>query len=147
MEETYNLLMRYKNLNRYTNDEFKHLVGVSRELFDPMVEILVIAEQQKKKSGRPHSLSLADHLLLTLNYSRYDKTQIQLSADFNLAKSNVNRIISKVESALIQSGLFSLLKRTHPDEDVVVLDVTEYAIERPKKSSPNIIAARRNGTA
>ncbi len=62
--------MRYENLSRYTNAEFKRLVGVTRELFDLMVDILALAEQQKKKSGRPHSLSLADQLLLTLNYLR-----------------------------------------------------------------------------
>ncbi|MDR9777807.1 transposase family protein, partial [Rhizobium hidalgonense] len=86
--------MRYENLSRYTNAEFKRLVGVTRELFDLMVDILALAEQQKKKSGRPHSLSLADQLLLTLNYLRCYKTQIQLSADYNLAESNVNRTIA-----------------------------------------------------
>lgn len=142
--------MRYEHLSRYTDAEFKRLVGVTRELFDLMVDILAQAEQQKKKSGRPHRLSLPDQLLLTLNYLRCYKTQIQLSADYNLAESNVNRTIVKVENALMRSGRFSLPKRTrhgvNPDEDVVVLDVTECAIERPKKNSPDTIAARRNGT-
>ena len=97
------------------------------------------------------SNQLADQLLLTLNYLRCYKTQIQLSADFNLSESNVNRTIRKVENALIQSGQFSLPKRTHrginPDEDVVAIDVTECLIERPKKSSQNTTVVRRSGTA
>ncbi len=88
--------------------------------------------------------------MLTLNYLRCYKTQIQLSVDYNLSESNVNRTITKVENALIQSGRFSLPKRQYgevsTDKDVVVLDVTECAIERLKKSSPDTIAARRNGT-
>ena len=151
MKDDYTLLMRYDHLTRYTDAEFKRLVGVTRKLFDLMIEILTQAEQQKKKSGRPHSLSLADQLLLTLNYLRCYKTQIQLSADFNLSESNVNRTIRKVENALIQSGQFSLPKRTHrgvnPDEDVVAIDVTECLIELPKKSSQNTTVVRRSGTA
>ena len=88
--------------------------------------------------------------MLTLNYLRCYKTQIQLSADYNLAESNVNRTISKVENALIRSGRFSLPKRQYSevstDEDVVVLDVTECTIERPKKSSRDTIAVRRKDT-
>ena len=150
LAKVYTVFMRYESLSRYTNAEFKRLVGVTRELFDLMVDILALAEQQKKKSGRPHSLSLADQLLLTLNYLRCYKTQIQLSADYNLAESNVNRTISKVENALIRSGRFSLPKRQYSevstDEDVVVLDVTECTIERPKKSSRDTIAVRRKDT-
>lgn len=142
--------MRYDHLTRYTDADFKRLVGVSRKLFDVMVEILAHAEQQKKKSGRPHSLSLANQLLLTLNYLRCYKTQIQLSADFNLSESNVNRTIRKVENALIESRQFSLPKRSHhgvePNEDIVAIDVTECLIERPKKSSPDTTVVRRNGT-
>lgn len=117
---------------------FKRLVGVTRKFFDLMIKGPNQAEQQKKKSGRPHSLSLAYQLLLTLNYLRCYKTQIQLSADFNLSESNVSRAIRKVENALIQSRQLSLPKRTHrgvnPDEDVVAIDVTECLIERPKKA-------------
>lgn len=143
--------MRYENLSRYTDAEFKRLVGVSRELFDVMVDILALAEQQKKKSGRPHRLSLADQVLMTLNYLRCYKTQIQLSADFNLAESNVNRTIKKVENAWIRSGGFSLPKRTlqgvSPDKAIVIIDVTECPIEQPKKSSPDTIVVRQKGTA
>lgn len=41
---------------------------------------------------------LEDQLLLALNYLRYYSTQIELSADYNLAESNVNYTIQKVEA-------------------------------------------------
>lgn len=143
--------MKYDHLTRYTDAEFKRLIGAIHKLFDVMVEILAKAEQQKKKSSRPHSLSLSNKLLLTINYLILYKTQIQLSADFNLSESNVNITIRKVENALIQSGQFSLPKRSHhgvnPDEDVVAIDVTECLIERPKESSLGTTVARKNGIA
>ena len=63
-----------------------------------MVSVLQQAELAKKKSGRPHSLYLEDQLLLTLNYLRCYRTQIELSADYNLAESNVNALFRKLKT-------------------------------------------------
>ena len=128
--------MKYENLTRFDDVEFKRLVGVTRPLFSKILIILKQSESAKKKSGRPHSLSIEDQLLLTLNYLRSYRTQIELSADFGLAESNVNRTIQKVENALIHSRQFALPKRNQniaPD-DFVIVDVTESQIERPQKN-------------
>ncbi len=47
--------MRYEKLSRYSDSEFKRLVGVPRELITEMVSVLIGAETQKKKSDRPHT--------------------------------------------------------------------------------------------
>ena len=60
--------MKYENLTRFNDGEFKRLVGVPHPLFLKMVSVLQQAELAKKKSGRPHSLHLEDKLFLTLNY-------------------------------------------------------------------------------
>ena len=52
--------MRYENLTRFNDKEFKRLVGVPRPLFVQMVTILQEAERAKKKSGRPHTLTIED---------------------------------------------------------------------------------------
>ena len=103
--------MRYEELTRYSDSEFKRLVGVPRPLFQEMVEILHHAEGLKRKSGRPHTLSMENQLLLTLNYLRSYGTQLELSAHYHIAESNVNRTIKKVEDALVQSRRFTLPKR------------------------------------
>ncbi len=128
--------MKYENLTRFDDLEFKRLVGVPRPLFSKMLSILEEAERAKKKSGRPHSLTLQDQLLLTLNYLRSYRTQIELSADYGLAESNVNRTIQKIENALVQSRHFVLPKRNQEieNDDFVLIDVTESQIERPKKT-------------
>ena len=61
--------MRYENLTRFNDKEFKRLVGVPRPLFAQMITILQEAERSKKKSGRPHTLTIEDQLLLTFNSS------------------------------------------------------------------------------
>lgn len=130
--------MRYLLLNRYTDSEFKRLVGVPRKIFTEMVEVLNNSESLKKKSGRPHTLSIEDQLLLTLNYLRNYNTQLELSAHYDIAESNVNRTIHKIENALMKSRCFTLPKRniTTSEENFnwVIIDATESRIERPKKT-------------
>ena len=75
---------------------------------------------------------------MTLNYLRNYNTQLELSATYAIAESNVNRTIQKVENSLMKSRRFTLPKRTMltADEDFnwVIMDVTESPIERPKKT-------------
>ena len=106
-------------------------------ILSKMITILEASELAKKKSGRPHSLTIENQLLLTLNYLRSYHTQIELAAAFGIAESNVNRTIQKVEKALIQSRQFALPKRSQnfADGDYLIVDVTESLIERPKKTS------------
>ena len=62
-------------------------------------------------------------------------------------ESTANRIITKVEDLLIGSGRFNLPKRREVEETewtVVLVDVTETPIEKPKKSSGTTTAARSN---
>lgn len=128
--------MNYSNLFRFSDADFKRLLGVSRPLFSKMIEIIQSAEQAKKKSGRPHTLSIEDQVVLTFNYLRAYRTQIELAADFGIAESNVNRTIRKIENALVQSRQFALPKRNQAfkDNDFVIIDVTESSIECPKKT-------------
>lgn len=141
--------MRYQKLNRFSDSEFKRLVGVPRQVFTEMVEVLEKAESLKKKSGRPHTLDIEDQLLLTLNYLRNYSTQLELAANYHIAESNVNRTIKKVEDALVQSRRFTLPKRKpleNEDFNWVMIDVTETPIERPKKNKDASTVEKRNIT-
>lgn len=139
--------MRYQNLNRFSDSEFKRLVGVPRPVFTEMVDVLEKAESLKKKSGRPHTLAIEDQLLLTLNYLRNYSTQLELAAHYHIAESNVNRTIKKVEDALMKSRCFTLPKRsiTTADEHFnwVIIDATECSIERPKKNQSKFYSGKK----
>ena len=77
-----------------------------------------------------------------------------LSIEFGVSESTVCRIVKKVEQALIQSERFQLPgKKTLQGEgflgngvEVVVVDVTECPVERPKKNSGDTTPARRSAT-
>ena len=127
--------MKYENLIQRSNREFKRLTGVTPVLFHEMLQITTEAESRKVKSGRPHTLSLADQLLLTLSYLRHYHTQLELAAIYGLSESNVCRTIRKTEDALIRCKRFSLPKHKNLCDQTVIIDVTESPIERPKKTA------------
>lgn len=128
--------MKYENLTRFDDLKFKRLVEIPCPLFSKMLSILKVVECAKKRSGRPHSLIPENQLLLTLNYLRSYRSQIELSADDGLAESTVNRMIQKIQNALVQSRYFVLPKRnqTVKNDGFVMIDVTESQIEDPKKT-------------
>lgn len=90
----------------------------------------------------------------TLEYLRTYKTQLELSADYGISESNINRTIIKVENALIKSGQFNPPKRLHKptnqtDDTVfeyVIVDATEVTCQKPKKSKDTHTVANKNST-
>jgi len=61
-----------------------------------------------------------------------------------LAKKDRYRIVRKVENILIKSGLFNLpgkkaLLESNSEIEVIVVDVSEQEIERPKKKTEIIL--------
>lgn len=139
--------MRYEEVKELKPEAFKRLTGVKPPVFADMVAVLFAAEGRKKKAGRRSKLSLEDKLLLTLSYWREYRTQFHIAASYRIHESTANRIIIKVEDALMTSGQFSLPKRREVEETewtVVLVDVTETPIERPKKSSVITTVGRKD---
>ena len=67
----------------------------------------------------------------------------------SLHESTANRIITRVEDVLIASGKFSLPKRREVEETqwtVVLVDVTETPIEKPKKRKSATLVAKSSVT-
>lgn len=133
--------MRHEEVKALPPGAFKRLTGVKRETFERMLGVLKEGEQNKKRSGRPSKLSLADQLLLTLMYWREYRTQFHIAKSYGVHEANANRIIRKVEGALSASGVFKLpgKRAVRPPEGVelsfVVIDATETPVERPKKTA------------
>ena len=139
--------MRYEAVKDLSPAAFKRLTGVKPKVFAEMVGVFHEAQAQKKKAGRSSKLSLEDKLLLTLSYWREYRTQFHIAANYGVHESTANRIITRVEDLLIGSGRFSLPKRREVIETewtVVLVDVTETPIERPKKSGVTTTAAKNS---
>jgi hypothetical protein len=74
-----------------------------------------------------------------------------LAAEWQVAENTVRRTIQRVENTLIKSGAFALPGRRkvgegEPQWQVLVVDVTESPVERPKKNSVPTTRARRSAT-
>jgi hypothetical protein len=119
--------------------KFKRKLGVKRKTFEAMMEVLYQREAHKKKQGRPPALCLEDQLVLALSFWREYRTHFHLVEDWGVDESTVRRSIERLEDALIKSGKFSLpgrkALRDEHDLEVVIVDIAESAVERPKKTA------------
>ena len=130
--------------------DFKRHYGVHWQTFTTMIEAYQAAQTKKKKSGRPAALMLEEQILFTLEFWREYPTMFHHGFEWGVHETTAIRTVRRVEDALIASGLFSLPSKRALREDVslevVIVDVAETPIERPKKSNAVGTAARRSGT-
>lgn len=138
--------MRYETVQNLKDEDFKRCTGVQRNTFEQM---LVIMEAGLRNFGRPTRLNRADQLLMTLMYWREYRTEFHIGLTYGVSESTVCRTIQKVENVLIQSKQFHLpgKKALQPSDtifEIVLVDVTEQPVERPKKDKNGITAAKRS---
>ena len=133
-------------------EEFRRLTGVKRKTFEVMVKILQENLTLKKsKGGRPNKLSVQDMLLMTLEYLREYRTYFHVAVSYGVSESNAYKIIKWVEDTLIKSKEFRLpgkkaLLRGDKEYEVILVDVAETPIQRPKKNSADSIREKRSAT-
>ena len=140
--------MRHENIKDYEPEKFKRLTGVKKESFEKMLDVL---QRELREFGRPPKLSRADQLLMTLMYWREYRTQFHIAETYGVSEATVSRTIRKVEEALIKSREFSLpgkkvLQDSEQIIEVILVDVAEQPVERPKKSKNAHTVAKRSAT-
>lgn len=140
--------MRYETIQALKDEDFKRSTGVQRNTFERMLEVV---EKDLCDFGRPPKLSRADQLLMTLMYWREYRTEFHIGLTYAVSESTVCRTIKKVEDVLIRSKQFHLpgkkvLQSSDTVIEVILLDVTEQPVERPKKDNADTTAAKRNVT-
>src|SRR6266705_2153027 len=116
--------MRYETIEHLKESDFKRLTGVQRKTFA---------------------------LLLTLMYWREYRTEFHIAQSYGISEATVCRTIQKVEDTLVRSKKFCLpgKKALQPSDtvfEVVLVDVSEQPIERPKKAKNGITVAKRSAT-
>lgn len=138
--------MKYEVIKDWKESDFKRLTGVLPSTFEKMLGVL---GAELPKFGRPPKLSRADQLLMTLMYWREYRTQFHIAGSYGISESAVSRTIKKVEDVLIRSDQFHLpgkkvLKSNDLEIEILLVDVSEQAVERPKKSNGATTAAKRS---
>ncbi|MGI0494783.1 transposase family protein [Alkalinema pantanalense CENA528] len=141
--------MSYQDLESLSDGEFKRLCGVSRPTFAEMVEVLRPHLERTGRRGGQAKLSVEDQLLVVLEYWREYRTQFHIGVSWGLHETTVGRIIRKVEDLLLGSGRFRLpsqrqLYQPGWEWTVMLVDVGEVEIERPKKNRDATTVANRS---
>ena len=132
--------------------DYKKLFGVNQTTFAAMLEVLEKRNaDQRIEGGKKPKLSILDRLVITLMYWREYRTYENIAFDYGVKKSVIGKHIAWVEDTLLECGLFSLpskreLWRNQENRKVVVVDVTEQPIERPKRGRKSGIPARNGAT-
>lgn len=139
----------FENIKDLEDLQFKRLTGVTKKIFQLMVQIL--SEENKKlksRGGRKNKLSIENQLLMTLEYLREYRTYFHIGKSRGVSESSAYKTVRWVENTLIKHpdfalpGKKSLLEENSPYETILV-DITENPIERPKKNKKYTIQERR----
>ncbi|MEG4048580.1 IS5 family transposase [Microcoleus sp. Pol17C2] len=137
----------YQNLKP---EQFKRRFGIQIQTFKEMVNTLeqFRLENPQDKRGRRSALTLEEQVLVTLEYWREYRTYFHMGTNWGVSESTICRIITNIESTLMKTGKFripgkkALLKDSDYPE-IVVMDVTETAIERPKKKQKRYYSGKK----
>lgn len=132
-------VMRWRNTRRLTNNQFRRVAGVRKTTLLKLIELLKPKwEARRLAGGAKPMLKLEDQLLLALSYWRNYGTYLETATKFGVSESTAFYICRwienslKGEKALHLPGKKTLLEGKQKYE-VVVFDVTECPIERPKR--------------
>ena len=147
------LAMRWTEIQHLSNAQFKRSTGVSYAVFNLMTRALEEANAKQRKHpsrGIKSSLSIEDKILLMLMYYREYRTLFHIGITYGISESAVCKIIMDTETKLINDSRFHLpgkkaLTKTENKFELVLIDVTESPIERPKKNKEIITAEKRKG--
>jgi Helix-turn-helix of DDE superfamily endonuclease len=147
--------MQWEQIKDIKGSVFKRLVGVHKETFSKMVEEIVRLKPASShkvsgnKRGPKPKLIVEDQLLMMLMYYREYRTFLHISADYGISEAQCWRIITELEELLIKSKLFHLPGKKALQQgntfEIVLVDVAETPIERPKKNKENTIQGRKKG--
>lgn len=138
----------YTKVSTLNDGQFRRKTGVKRKTFETMVRVVTERENERKKlPGRPSKLSYEDQVLLSLEYLREYRTYFSIAQIYGISEANAYKICKKVENILIRSKEFRLPNRKEiyesPNIEVVIIDASESAIERPQKNKGNTTPERK----
>lgn len=130
--------MNYTIAQTLCSKHFKRRFGVQRNTFKQMLKTLQPFGRSVPKPGAKAKLGIEDRLLVALEYWREYRTYFHIGSSWGVSESTVCRSVDWVEDTLMRSGRFRLPGKKHllrgfGQPEVVVVDVTETAIERPKR--------------
>ena len=131
-------------------EQFQRRFGITIQTLKAMVNALehFMLENPKDRRGRRTILTLEEQVLGSLEYWREYRTYFHIGTSWGVSESTICRIVTDIESTLMKTGKFRIpgKKAFLKDSDypeIVVMDVTETAIERPKKKQKRYYSGKK----
>ena len=139
--------MSYKKAIELSPSHFKRLYGVKPDTFWKMVEVVRNAKDGSR--GSHAKLSIPDQILLTLQYQREYRTYFHIAQDWGIHEATVYRTVKRIEDILSKVEEFHLpgqrqLQKSASEIEVIIVDVAETEVERPKKNRKVTIAGNKS---
>lgn len=112
-----------------------------------MVQVVRNAKQGTR--GTHGKLSISDQILLTLQYWREYRTYFHIASDWGIHEATAYRTVKRIEDILVKADEFHLpgkrqLQQAETEIEVIIVDVAETEVERPKKNRNVIIAGNKS---
>ena len=136
--------MKWKKAKLLPAKQFKRMFGVKPETFETMVFVAKKNQPKSnhkvkgKKRGPKPKLNWYDKVLMLLMYYREYRTFANTGSSYGISEPQCWRIIIELEKQLLKSKCFHLPGKKKLQSEkvgkVVVVDVSEHPIERPKKT-------------
>ena len=137
-----------EKLANLTNKKFKRLIGVKREDFNIMVEVVEDAYKERhKKGGRPSNFKSREKVIVLLLYIKNYNAMEDYGIQFDLPKSVVCDYVHEVLEVLLLNKNFTLFGKKHTKFDSSedrLLDVTEIRILRPKYNQKDKYSGKKH---
>jgi hypothetical protein len=142
------LMMNIKIAQTLSPKHFKRRFGVQRNTFKEMLKVLDPLWRPIPLCGAKPKLTLAQQVLVTLEYWREYRTYFHIGSSWGVSESTICRIVHWVEDHLMGSGRFRLPGKKHllkgfGRPEVVVMDVTETPIERPTRRQRRFYSGKK----
>ena len=111
--------------------------------------VQVVRDAKQGSRGSYSKLTIPDQILLTLQYWREYRTLFHIAKDWGVHESTAQRTAKRIKDMLIKSRKFSLpsqreMAKSNTEIEIVIVDIAETEIERPKKNRSHTIVARKS---
>jgi len=143
----------YEKIQKLGEKEFKRITGVTRKEFEKMLVVLREEYAKDHRGGGAPGQPVELRLTLALEYWREYRTYEHMANDHQLPKSTINEMVQWVEWRLSDREEFQLKdlkERFKPGEEseveIVIVDVEEQPIERPKEGQEKSYSGKKNVT-
>jgi hypothetical protein len=152
----------YEKIELLDEKEFKMITGVTRKVFWDMLGVLIRKYEDEHIRGGQPGMAVELRLTLALEYWREYRTFRHMANDHQISKTEINRAVMWVENVLSESEEFKLVdlkerfadkkedesneEESDAESDIVLIDVTEQPIERPKYEQEKSYSGKKNNT-